>query len=598
MTGKAVFEVVSIACAALLALVTQLAKTHFTRRQRQRYPILRRLDGKQIEIVVLVIILIAFGATSQYLNTRHIEGEQLELRMTPADDGFLTGRSAVFESELVNMDTRSRELATEPYIDAERSVEAGRYSYAEEKYRASIKASPTVTAYLSLGACQAAETKYKDAEASFNLGLALQSTISTPHLLPELQSNLAVVLRKEGRLDEAEGFALKAADVSLRSERRVTRALAVTTLGNIEADRGKYDAARDEYDTALSIYRSFGDHIGLGMVLTDLSRVASDSGKINPALDLASKALAEFSGVHNAFGESEAYLSLGNAYAASGQSSKSLDAYQEANRLAISINNPLLAASASVNIADELRLSGNYQNALVLAKAAIHDAAQLDVPDMEGIAHVTTGNIYAYQNHVVEALSEFEAAARSFSLSGDELNYANALGNSAEMQRITGNLVASEAASKSALDTFVRIGNLEGAANSYVGLGNSEFTQHNFPASLSYYRKALATANQGQDERHIAMAHASIGNVYLQLNQFENAERELDAALKEYSIVSDALNEVGTQEIIGLLDIKRRRFCEAKAVLSEAKEKSLKLGNSDLISAIQSDLVKAQRNCP
>jgi tetratricopeptide (TPR) repeat protein len=586
------FQAAAVICFFLSSACFAYLSLTFTKKQRHDISWLRNLNGKKLLAFSLGVLcgLVGVGLEIAYY---YRNPPLLSLRTGPRDQGFVATTSYVFDDELRSAPEALRNKTRDAYVGAEIAYVAGQYREAERQYKQSIDYFPTLSAYLGLGISQEAESHYRDSEASFQAGMALQDKSNGPILTGEFLANSARTLLDEGRSRDSEEAANRAVDISGRSGRSITRAIALTILGNIYAYRGKTDTARDEYNSALGIYSDLHDHLGMGIIFDDLASLYLDRSDKEKVKSYTNKARSEFlNSNNNLLGSANADIIEGTLYSQSGTADKDAIRYfSDAKSKADSISNEYLSAVATDYLADLYRIRGNYKDASPAATGALNKFASLDAPNGQGIALLCLGNIAAFQNHNEEALDFFRRAETAFSAAGNDLGYISATGNEAEILRAIGKFSEAGTVNEEILAAFRDIGNKEGEENTLLSLGNIYLEQKNpLPLeSLKEYRAALSIANENGDQGYIAKAHASIGNSLMMLAKYSQAEKEIQQALSLYDHVDDPRSKTTTIIMLGELRLKERKYCDARSLFDQAMATAVKLGYAELASSIAED---------
>jgi tetratricopeptide (TPR) repeat protein len=583
---------IASACIALFGAFSTYISLTFTKKQRQDISWLRILNGKK-PLIYILGVLVLFAGTGFEIVYYYRNPPLLSLRIGPQDQGFVATTSYVFDDEVRAAPEANRKKTKDTYFEADKAFVADQYGEAERLYKQSISYYPTLSAYLGLGISQGAESHYRDAEASFEAGLALQGKHNAPQLTGEFLANNASILRAEGRSRDSEEAASRAVDISGRSGRSITRAIALTDLGNIYADRGKPDTARDEYDSALAIYSDIHDHVGAGIVYNDLASLYLDKSKKELVKSYIDKARNEFqNSSKDALGLANTELIEGMLYSQSGtQDEDAMRSFSNAKSKAVSIGNRYLAAAASEDSADLYRIKGDYNQAISLSDAALNEFTSIDAPAGQANALMCLGNVAAAQSQSKEALDFFKKAESAFDASGNILGDISAAGNEAEILGATGKFGEAEAVNQRVLRAFESIGNKAGEANTLLSLGNIYLEQRPpLPLmSLKKYREALSIATIDGDQGYIAKAHTSIGNSLMMVNKFADAEKELQTALNMFDYVDDPRTQTTTIIILGELRLKERKYCDARNLFDQAMKGANKQGYGNLIAALKED---------
>ena len=131
-----------------------------------------------------------------------------------------------------------------------------------------------------------------EAEAALRDGIRLRETIAEPTALDAARSNLALVLRAQGRLDEAAAL-LEAllASAAQRGEQGTVAHLHYN-LGALQHERGQADEALRHFDAAQRWYRDAGQTTRAVQVLSTLGTVCGTQGKVGASLAWFDQAIA------------------------------------------------------------------------------------------------------------------------------------------------------------------------------------------------------------------------------------------------------------------------------------------------------------------
>ena len=131
-----------------------------------------------------------------------------------------------------------------------------------------------------------------EAEAALRDGIRLRETIAEPTALDAARSNLALVLRAQGRLDETAAL-LEAllASAAQRGEQGTVAHLHYN-LGALQHERGQVDEAVRHFDAAQRWYRDAGQTTRAVQVLSTLGTVCGTQGKVGASLAWFDQAIA------------------------------------------------------------------------------------------------------------------------------------------------------------------------------------------------------------------------------------------------------------------------------------------------------------------
>lgn len=123
---------------------------------------------------------------------------------------------------------------------------------------------------------------------------------------------------------------------------------------------------------------------------------------------------------------------------------------------------------------------------------------------------------------------------------------------------------------KAALAVFVRIGSLQGQANSYISIGNTYIMTKRFPEATSALDKALDIATRSGDRVRQATALAAQGGVFLDSRRFAESVTKSEAALKLFQALRDPYGEAGALANLGLAQEQQGKNHEALRELTHS----------------------------
>ncbi len=135
------------------------------------------------------------------------------------------------------------------------------------------------------------------------------------------------------------------------------------------------------------------------------------------------------------------------------------------------------------------------------------------------------GNWHYYQSALDSAVHYLRRAVDLSGQSGIEKVKANSLGTLAFIYTDQAKPDEAVAMQFEALKTFEKLGNLDGIARSYQGIGQVYCRNlHQCQLALDYYRKALAIKVRTGNERGMAHSYSLLGYAHDELSAFDSAE--------------------------------------------------------------------------
>lgn len=221
-----------------------------------------------------------------------------------------------------------------------------------------------------LGVAYRDMAQYESAVQEFEQSLVYRRRTNDPRGVATSLSNLASVLRREKRFDEARKYLDEALTIARETHNRTMESLALLNLGNLFYDSGDLDRALDHYRRSLNIEWDRNEHTEIAVRLDAVARV------------LGRRAL---------FADALVYLELSKQHLESSEDSKE-------------------KAFNSFLTGDVERARGDYD----AAQAALLDALQLSrrIEDGPTVArcHLILARLYADQGRFDEALNAIDSA--------------------------------------------------------------------------------------------------------------------------------------------------------------------------------------------
>ena len=240
------------------AISALLLGVSFTRGQREKYPILKKLDGKQLHLLSATIVFwaIAYGANTY----KEILGVKPPMETVQGPGGGFTQKATItgFKRELKEAAAELAREAEDYFNAAERDFEARRYPDAASKYRKSIDVLSTMSGYLNLGVSLYYISDFRQAEQAFTPGLQMARKKGNRGFEATFLNNIGIVYDQQGKLKEA----LKSYQAALELFKEIGHPLgqagALGNIGNVYAEQGKKHEALEWLRQARAIYLKIG----------------------------------------------------------------------------------------------------------------------------------------------------------------------------------------------------------------------------------------------------------------------------------------------------------------------------------------------------
>src|SRR5258708_592438 len=540
--------------------------------QRDKYAILKRLQGRQLQLFVLTLVFLAISLVAQVASTL----SDSTIQRLESEAGRVSARVSIIdlEDELSARKAPGSAEARDYFAAGIRDLKAGRFSDAAQNFERSVRAVRTIVAYWALAAAQDALSQYADAEQTLLTASQMFTTNTPKELAASVLTSLANVEEEQGDFANAEGNLKKA--LALLGSQADSDALAEVHngFGRIYADRSDLDRSLAEHSAALQIYERLKDVLGQGATLNNIGNVYVAKGPIGEALRYHDRALDLYRAGGDDLGRLRALNNIGNALADGGKYAEARKRYDESLALARSTGNQQGEARALNNIAELMRQSETDEHqlreALTLAERALSLSTERGFDDTAAHALVTMGNIYTNLGDRAQAERCFSSAASRYERFGNKNGVALATGNLAELFRIEERYDESIAASARVLTLYERAKDLKGLANTHLSIGNVHITRGEWPQAEASYAQALKIARQGGNPERTGRALAGLGDVYLQTNRSVESIANTESAITIFHGMPSPQDEAGALLNLALAHEKHGEYESAFDELSRA----------------------------
>jgi tetratricopeptide (TPR) repeat protein len=275
-----------------------------------------------------------------------------------------------------------------------------------------------------------------------------------------------------------------------RSGDPIGEAHALTALGTIHRQQGRYRSAAEHLRQALGLFRQARDPVGQARSLTGLGIVEFRSGRHRAATDQYARALTLYRQAGDRTGEALVLAHLGDVEMRLGR-------YQAA--------------------------AGHYAQALTLCRRTGDRTGEAAALDGLGYVEMRSGQHSPAGDHLRQALTLFRQL-------GNRIGEANSLNNLGTLHTCLGQPDRAAQHHQRALTMFRETGYLEGEIWALNGLGEAAHTSDRPTDALTYHTTAHTTAadtgHRGQQARaHTGLGHAhhTLGNPALARHHYQHA---------------------------------------------------------------------------
>ncbi len=336
-------------------------------------------------------------------------------------------------------------------------------------------------------------------------------------------------LRTQGKFSEALSLYQFAQAEAERAGDRTGMASTFRSIGTAKRMLGDYTAALDNYRQSLAIDEASGNKPGIATALNSSAGTEYLRGEFAKALEIYARSLALNEELKSTEGISSVLNNMGLIYFDQGNYLKSLECFQKSLALTAA-SDKLGIASTLLNIGDLYRTLGNYPLAIEYLRKALAQAEELSAKPLIWKAWQSIGMAHRDKGDYVQALDSLQRA----------LTILNSLGSKDRVSSILNEIGvvyyaqhdyahAFEFFQKSlamARDIGVKDpATFDNLARVYEALGNHG-------KALEFAEQAANTARAGDQNEALWHARLTGGQVYLSLNQPDQARQAFAEAIR------------------------------------------------------------------
>jgi two-component system sensor histidine kinase/response regulator len=278
-------------------------------------------------------------------------------------------------------------------------------------------------------------------------------------------------------------YAKKSIELSKKINYSAGMARGLLQTGHVNYFNGKTDAATQDLDRAVAIYRKQHDYNGLTACYISYGRMYTLLGNYKLALNYLNLAIENSKKINNEKSLTDAYKNSGSVYYGMGQLSNALDYYYKALFIAVKNHYTILSGDLYNDIGVVLQSMEVYPNALEYYKKA------LDISQKE---------------HDIQGISTMEENIGEVLLAQTQYNNAIAHLNKA-------------------LSIAKKQNDIDGLSSVYTDLGLCYAHKNQPPLAISYLDTALQIAEKHKFIYNQAYASIGLATVYNQQKDYKNA---------------------------------------------------------------------------
>ena len=504
--------------------------TTFTKVQREKFPILKKLDGKQVHLLVACVLL-GGVATGAHIWKEVLTQPTTELTVGPGGEIAQTATPSRLEAELEGSALEYKSEATAYFSAACYDLRAGRYREAAYNFQKSIDILPTASAYL-------------------NSGVALLFVDDLP---------------------QAHDAFLKSLQLASKRENPNSRASSLVLLGKVFLIQGKIQQALAYAQDALDLFRLIHQNpVGEALALSTIGIVHRHQRNLAEALVYAQDALDLFHQSRVPIGEAEEYINIGNAYSAQGNLTEAMKSFQKALRLSQEIGF-VGEINAYLHIGKLYQAQGKSSQAQVSYQVALERSQEIGNPTFVAAARTAATIFYATQGQ----LNKEECASTLVDLKqsqqiGSSLNEASSLFRHGVVCLNQGKPSEALASFQKVLTISQKMGYAEFATTAHAGIGNVYLSQGNLADALKSYQTSIEGFRRRGEPLYEAGAHLGISYVHIFQRKLEEALKSCRTGVALYQQLGFSVNKDVVSSLLRSIYLDQERKGEALEALKHA----------------------------
>ncbi|RXK88619.1 tetratricopeptide repeat protein [Chlorobaculum sp. 24CR] len=313
--------------AAIAGLLLGLS---FTTVEHQRFPFLRKLEGKRVSLLFTTVLSLAVVLV---VNITKDVPPAFETAQGPKGEAFQKATASGFDRELEDAAAELKAKAKRFFDAAEADFKPGSYEDAAKSYQKSIDLLPTMSAYLNAGISWYYISNYPKAEQAYLAGLQLARKKGDEAFEGNFLGGIGLVYQDQGKLEAA----LQSHQESLEIDRKIGNPLgeanALGNIGIVYCQQGKLEAALQSHQQSLEIDRKIGNSLGEAQTLGNIGIVYRNQGKLEAALQSYRESLEIDRKIGNPLGEAAALCNIGVVYEKQGKLDDALRSMQQAREI-------------------------------------------------------------------------------------------------------------------------------------------------------------------------------------------------------------------------------------------------------------------------
>lgn len=242
--------------------------------------------------------------------------------------------------------------------------------------------------------------------------------------------------------------------------------------------------------------------------------------------------------------------------------------------------------------------STNLSLSFQYADKALEIAEHSKNKNLHAQALMSIGNISFFQGLLDISFQHYSKALAIYKETGNINGKANALTN---LGGILLQLMKFEEAKRyfhEALPLFLDLAEKRGdtippfqVISIYNNLGIAHENLNDFNTAIDYYHRGISLASRiPQQQRNLAMLHNNLGSIHMKMGEFEEAYKNMDAALMIRKEINDKAGEASSYRMLGILYKSQRNHEKALENFYNGYSLATAVGNTSTLSSISEQL--------
>jgi CHAT domain-containing protein/Flp pilus assembly protein TadD len=322
--------------------------------------------------------------------------------------------------------------------------------------------------------------------------------------------------------------------------------------GNQQLDTSQFEAAKQSFQQALTLYREVKDRKGEEWALGGSGLAYYLLGDYAKAIEYQQQSLALAKGIKDSLGEAKALTNLGNAYHSLGDYVKAIEYQQQSLAIKREIKDRLGEGHALGSLGLAYFSLGDYAKAIEYQQQSLALAREIKDRLEEGeslgglgLAYISLGD-YA---KAIEYLQQSLALAREIK---DRQGEGRALGGLGGAYFSLGDYAKAIEYYQQSLALTKGIKDRLGEGNALGGLGGAYFSLGDYAKAIEYYQQSLAIAREISDKDGEGNVLGNLGIAYNALGDYAKAIEYYQQSL---AIAREISDKDGEGHVLGNLGI-------------------------------------------